>query len=330
MSSTPEGASPHGGCELCSLVLARASSCAPSAPGGSLSLQKVALGGRGPALALGRAMIPLLLALAALEPPRVTTREAPHSVVAPAGPGLGTGISEGARVYQGHDGFAVSVLPLHVGWRVAEGVPVDRPTRYGFAAVRLELGKAFEARVAELAVLEQPLLKARSFFINPVSVAVSRGAVLAPGWLDVSLRLDLTLSLWQSTHALGAPDESPPLLPCSSGSLAQLVGELVLLHDLRLGLVAGIGDDPVHFDDGADCLGGGPVWQSSRWLGARAELRVGRTFSLGVEVGHAEHRVHEVNTTGHEHALGTIAPHEHVVVRGFEGFEGGAWLALTP
>jgi len=275
-------------------------------------------------------MIPLLIALSAVEPPRVAIRVTPRSVAAPAGPGLGMRISEGARVHEGRDGFAVSLAPLHVGWRVAEGVPVEAPTRYGVAAVRLELGSALEARLFELAVADLPLLKARSLFLHPVSVAVSRGAVVAPGWLDVSLRLDLTVSLWQSTHALGATDESPPLLPCSSGSLAQLVGDLVVLHDLSLGLVAGLGDDPVHFDDGSDCIGGGPVWQSSRWLGARAELRVGRALSLGVEVGHAEHRVHEVGSVEHDHGPAVTVPHEHVAVRAVEGFEGGAWLALTP
>jgi hypothetical protein len=274
-------------------------------------------------------MIPLLIALSALEPPRTTPRMASRSVAAPAGPGLGTSISEEAHVYEGH-GFAVALAPVHVGWRVAEGVPVETTTRYGLAAVRLELGKAFEARLAELAVADVPLLKARSFYVHPLSLGVTHGAVVVPGWLDVSLRLDLTLSLWQSTHALGEPDEAPPLLPCSSGSLAQLVGELVVRRELSLDVVAGVGDDPVHFDDGADCIGGGPVWQSSRWLGARAELHLGPTWSLGFELGHAEHRVHEVETSGHEHVAGAAASHEHVTVRGVEGFEGGAWLALVP
>jgi len=94
---------------------------------------------------------------------------------------------------------------------------------------------------------------------------------------------------------------------------------------VTLAVIAGVQDDPAHLDDGANCLGGGPIWQSSRWLAGRMEVHLVRGFRVGLEVGHAEHELHE-KARQHWHADHTHGPHEHVLVRGARGFESGAWL----
>jgi hypothetical protein len=231
-----------------------------------------------------------------------------------------------------------------VGWKAAEGVPTEAPTQFGAAALVVGVGDWLEARVGEVRVVETTALEARSYYLDPVSAAVAGKMSLLPGWLVASGRLELTLSVLQATHAKGAPNEKPPLLLCSSGSLLQAVVGVELGHDLELSALAGIGDDPVHFDDGADCLGGGPVWQSSRWLGGRAELALGRSLSVGVTVGHVEYHRHGVrrresgegpsHEQGHTHehgghGSGHDGGHEEVEVRGHHGVEGGAWLSAS-
>ena len=93
---------------------------------------------------------------------------------------------------------------------------------------------------------------------------------------------------------------------------------------VTLAVIAGVQDDPVHFDNGADCLGGGPVWQSSRWLGAVTEVRLPAGLSVSLAVGRSEQHVH-VATREHGHADGTA--HEHVAVRGVSAVEARTWLS---
>ncbi len=294
----------------------------------------------GTRLALGPRMLPLLLALsvahAGLRPAPATYGE-----MTAGAPGLGQRVSGSAGTLSHGDGVRLAAAPLHVGWRVAEGVPVEAPTEFGAAALEMTVGGWLEARIGELRVVETTALDARSYYLDPVSAAVEGDVSLLP-WLAVSGRLELTLSIFQATHARETANENPPLLLCSSGSLAQAVVGTELRPGIALFALAGIGDDPVHFDDGADCLGGGPVWQSSRWVGARAEVELGPSMSLGMAVGHVEYQRHAVLSGDHGgdgtshaqgeaegHGHGHDGGHEEVEVRGHHGVEGGAWLSAS-
>jgi len=135
----------------------------------------------------------------------------------------------------------------------------------------------------------------------------------------------LTLSLWQSTGSTGLSDRAPPLLLCGSGSIAQAIAEVVLPHDVSASVVLGVQDDPAHLDDGAECLGGGPVWQSNRWIGARIEARLASAVTMGIGGGAAAHARHTV-VSEHAHGGGSAA-HEHVTEHSVQGLEAGAWLA---
>jgi hypothetical protein len=292
-------------------------------------------------------MLPLLVALSATHP-GWSTVQTTHAGVAPGAPGLSQRASQNAGTLARRDGLHVAVAPVHVGWKVADGVPTEAPTQFGAAALDVTVGAWLEAQIGEVRVVETSVLEARSYYLDPVSAAVEREIAVVPGWLGVSGRLELTLSVFQATHAKGTPNEKPPLLLCSSGSLAQAVIGVQLLNDLELSALAGIGDDPVHLDDGSDCLGGGPVWQSSRWLGARAELELGRYWSMGVAVGHVDQHRHAVlqsehggersaheheSTHGHGEAQGERHGHDGgqqgVTVRAHHGVEGGAWLSAS-
>jgi hypothetical protein len=292
-------------------------------------------------------MVPLLVALSAVHP-GWSTVQTTHGGVAPGGPGLVQRASQRGGTLARGDLLHVAAMPVHVGWSVADGVPIEAPTQFGAAALDVTVGDWLEARLGGVRFVETRVLEARSYYLDPVSAAVEHEMAAAPGWLVVSGRLELTLSVLQATHAKGTPNEQPPLLLCSSGSLAQALVGVELRHDLEFSVLAGIGDDPVHFDDGSDCLGGGPVWQSSRWLGARAELDLGPSVSMGVAVGHVERHRHAVLRSEHDgvssvHEHGR--PHEHgeaqgerhghdgghegVTVRGHHGVEGGAWLSAS-
>jgi hypothetical protein len=285
-------------------------------------------------------MLPLVIALSAAtagsHPLRVT-----HGEGVPGTPGLGQRVSQSAGTVARGDGVRVAAAPVHIGWKVAEGVPTKAPTQFGAAAMEVAVGEWLDARVGEVRVVETKALEARSYYLDPVSAAVDGEVALFAGWLAVSGRLELTLSVVQATHAKGTPNEKPPLLLCSSGSLAQAVVGVELRHGLELSALAGIGDDPVHFDDGADCLGGGPVWQSSRWVGGRAKLALGPSLSVGMAVGHVDYHRHAVlrgehgDGSAHEHGgveghgHGHDGGHEEVAVRGHHGVEGGAWLSAS-
>jgi hypothetical protein len=272
-------------------------------------------------LAQSARMLTALVALSALA--GVTTKSpapAPAATeLTSEGPGLGLRVTA-ATSRSVRRGLTVRVAPVYVGWELREGAS-PRPSRFGVAALGLTYGSWLEARGLAVEQLDSVRLGTTSRYVHPFALTLRRGFAPAPGFLDVSARLDLTFSLWQSTQSAGA-DLVPPL-PCSSGSLAQATLEATLRQNLSLALVAGVSDDPVHFDDGADCIGGGDVWRSSHWVGARATTRLGRSWSLVVEAGRSFESLHHVLELGDEHAGHA---HEHVALRSAGGLEAGAWL----
>ncbi|HWP09492.1 MAG TPA: hypothetical protein VNN72_27315 [Polyangiaceae bacterium] len=235
------------------------------------------------------------------------------------GPGLAMRVtSSTSRIVQ--RGLTLRLAPVYVGWELREGAS-PLPSRFGVAALGITYGNWLEARALALEEVDSVRLRTMSRYVHPFALTLRRGLAVAPGLLDVAARLDLTFSLWQATQEEGAP--FVPLLPCSSGSIGQATVEATIRHELSVGLVAGLSDDPVHFDDGADCIGGGDVWRSSSWVGARASAKLDRTWSLIVEAGRSFESLHHVLELGDEHAGHT---HEHVALRSAGGVEAGAWL----
>jgi hypothetical protein len=196
------------------------------------------------------------------------------------------------------------------------------PTHLRFAALHVQRDDWLDAHVLELEQVTTLPLEVESRYLNPLSLALAHAVPVLPGVLELNAGLSLTLSAWQTTYEPGSPAD-PPLLLCSSGSVAEALLGATIAEALKFAIVAGVQDDPLHFDDGADCLGDGPAWQSSRWVTGVARLRMAATWQASFEVGHVEHRVH-VEHQGHGN--GAPRPDEHVSVRSARGVEGGIWL----
>jgi hypothetical protein len=195
------------------------------------------------------------------------------------------------------------------------------PTYLRVAALEVQRDDWLDAHVLELGKVTTLPLAVESRYLNPLSLALSHAEPILPGGLELNAGLSLTLSAWQTTYEPGRPAD-PPLLLCSSGSVAEALLGATIAQAVTFAIVAGVQDDPLHFDDGADCLGDGPAWQSSRWLTGVARLRVAGTWQAAFEVGHVEHRVH----VEHQGGNGASEPEEHVSVRSARGVEGGIWL----
>jgi hypothetical protein len=191
-------------------------------------------------------------------------------------------------------------------------------------ALHVQHGDWLDARMLQLASVTTESLRVESRYVHPLSLALTQRMPLVPGLLELKGRLELTLSGWQTTFDRHHSYDAPPLLLCSSGSSAAATLGATVAQAVSLALLAGIQDDPVHFEDGSDCLGGGPVWQSSRWMGVAVESRPGKTWKVSLAARRTEHRLH---VTTHEHAGEDHAGHEHVRVSGYGAVEAGAWLA---
>ena len=159
-------------------------------------------------------MVPSLVLLAALASthaiPTLPLSISPE--ITTAGPGLALRVSS-AAAHVAYEGLAVRVAPVHVGWQLRDGV-LGKPSRFGVATVSLAYGDWLEARGLELNELDSVRLGTRSIYVNPLSLTLRHALPVVPGLLELSLRLDLTLSLWQSTRDLDVA--LPPPLPCSS------------------------------------------------------------------------------------------------------------------
>ncbi len=219
-----------------------------------------------------------------------------------------------------------------VGWALrdgglgatASGAFFGAPAQWGLAALAIELHDSVRVRVLELSGVRTSSLDIESRYVHPLELELGQAVELAPG-LALFARADLTLSLWQTTVERGPGATIPPLLLCGSGSLAEAVLGAEVARLVTLSVIAGVQDDPAHLDDGANCLGGGPIWQSSRWLAGRIEMRLASGLLAGFEVGRAEHALHEKSRED-EHADHGHGPHEHVLLRSVRGLESGAWL----
>jgi hypothetical protein len=223
---------------------------------------------------------------------------------------LGTPTASSAR-------FGFALVPSE------PGLPM-LPTHVSASALNLRRGDWFDARVVELASVTTLRLGVESRYVNPLSLTLSRSMRVVPGLFELNGGLDLTLSAWQTTFEPGTRPEPPPLLLCSSGSVVATELGATIAQAVTLAVAAGIQDDPLHFEEGADCLGGGPVWQSSRWVSAAVTTRIAAGWRASFAVGHVERHVHD---TGRGHGDGKSQSHEHVSVRGTQGVEAGAWLA---
>jgi len=269
-------------------------------------------------------MTPLLALTLLARSLSLSSEAAPvQTEVTSAGPGLGV-IARTSTVHAVREDLVVGVLPLHVGWDIGAAPPGATPTRFGAALGSVRYGDWLEVRALEATAVESETLGSKSTYVHPLGLTLTRGTALVPGLASLSGRLDLTLSLWQTTRDRGV-QKPPPMLACGSGSLAQASLELTLERVLSLAVIAGLNDDPAHLGDGRDCLGGGDVWRSSRWVGARAELAVAHAWSLLLEAGGVAEQLHTVVDAPHEHPNGEHE-HEHVVLRGAEGLEAGASL----
>lgn len=161
---------------------------------------------------------------------------------------------------------AASVSALRISWsdRARRQVhPVDerpRPLRLAGSAY-LEIARFRHERFLGVVAARQML--------DPLRLGL-RGSVDLGSEVQLVGELAFTVSLLQRSQidaGIGR-DVSAPFLLCASGSEIGLDLGARLFRTLELRVTARVTGDPVHFTDGAGCLGNGPIWLGATAVGA--------------------------------------------------------------